>query len=119
MCRSSLLAYLVSGSIPAVHTSSACVVMLATPRHTAVDQVPGCGSDLGSSAELTRLPIRLRSDAHSGEPSKELNANAGCWQPCGNPGADTSRYRTARDEMGPAAEQPGWFWAGLVERHRS
>jgi hypothetical protein len=51
--------------------------MLATRRHKAVDQVPGCGSDLGSSAELTRLTIRLRSDAHSGEPSKEVNANAG------------------------------------------
>jgi hypothetical protein len=37
----------------------------------------------------------------------------------GNPGADTRHRRTALDEMGPAPEQPGWFWAGPVERHRS
>jgi hypothetical protein len=28
----------------------------------------------------------------------------------GNPGADTRHRRTALDEMGPAPEQPGWFW---------
>jgi hypothetical protein len=97
MWRSSLLAYLVSGSIPAVHTSSACAVMLATRRHKTVDQVPGRGSDLGSSAEPTRLTIRLRSDAHSGEPSKEVNANAGCWQPLWQP---RRWYQTVQDGSG-------------------
>ena len=45
-----------------------------------------------------------------------------CWAPTqvggnlsGNPGADTRRHRTAPDEIGPASEQPGWSWTGLLK----
>jgi len=34
----------------------------------------------------------------------------------GNPGADTRRYGTGLDEIGPAPEQPGWSWAVPVGR---
>jgi hypothetical protein len=36
--------------------------MLATAEKKAVDQVPGCCSDLGSNAEVACLAIRFLSD---------------------------------------------------------
>jgi hypothetical protein len=49
---------------PAVHTSSAaCAVMLPTCGHKAVDQVPGCYSDLGSNAVSLALASDVVSDA--------------------------------------------------------
>jgi hypothetical protein len=84
-----------------------------------------CISVLGQTTRR-RLPIagRLRaSDRNRMLEALERANHAGLTKHggnhSGNPGADTRRYGTAPDEIGPAAEQPGWVWAGPVGRHRS
>src|SRR5262245_24238674 len=72
MWRSSLLAYLVSGSIPTVHTASRLCGHASEARTKAVDQVPGWDSDLGRHAACGVAGLRTRTGARIMADAKDV-----------------------------------------------